>query len=398
MITLLSGLFSALLLILILPVLVLFAQVLLACLPGRPSAVAAQGPRPRPRVAVLVPAHNESSLIVATLNSLRPQLVEGDRLLVVADNCSDDTAAQARTAGAEAVERHNDQQRGKGYALDFGARHLAGDAPDVLIIVDADCVVSEGFIERLATCCIDSGRPTQALNLMHAPDGAGLKVQIAEFAWCVKNRVRALGWARLGLPCPLMGTGMAFVWRDLALIELASGHIVEDMKMGLDFCRSGKPPLFCPEALVTSYFPRSDEGLISQRTRWEHGHLGVILNDAPKLFLESLGRRNANLLAMTVDLVVPPLALLTLILLAAFGVSWLVALLGGPLAPAVIATAGLALLGVTILVAWSRFGREIIAFSTLLYAPFYALKKIPLYIAFVVKRQVGWVRSKRDDN
>lgn len=397
MITLFAWLFSALLVVIILPVLVLFTQVLLACLPA-PLHVSAPVRGTRPRVAVLVPAHNESSLVVATLNSIRPQLAEGDRLLVVADNCSDDTAAQARTAGAEVVERGNEQQRGKGYALDFGVRHLANDAPDVLIIVDADCVVSEGSIERLALRCIDSGRPTQALYLMHAPDGSGLKVQLAEFAWCVKNRVRPSGSARLGLPCPLMGAGMAFVWRDLALIDLASGHIVEDLKMGLDFCRSGKPPLFCPDALVSSYFPRSEEGLSTQRTRWEHGHLGVILNDAPKLFVESLVRFNGNLLAMTMDLLVPPLALLTLILVAAFGLSWLVVLLGGPLAPALIATAGLATLGLTILLAWNRFGRGIIAFSTLLYAPFYALKKIPLYIAFVVKRQVGWVRSKRDDN
>ena len=90
-------------------------------------------------------------------------MLEGDRLLVVADNCSDDTAALARTAGAEVVERSNAQQRGKGYALDFGVRHLASAAPDVMIIVDADCQVGEGSIERLANCCIDSGRPTQAL-------------------------------------------------------------------------------------------------------------------------------------------------------------------------------------------------------------------------------------------
>jgi cellulose synthase/poly-beta-1,6-N-acetylglucosamine synthase-like glycosyltransferase len=223
-------------------------------------------------------------------------------------------------------------------------------------------------------------------------------VRLAEFAWCVKNRVRPRGWARLGLPCPLMGTGMAFVWKDLALIELASGHIVEDLKMGLDFCRSGKPPLFCPEALVTSYFPRSDEGLATQRTRWEHGHLGVILGDAPKLFVESISKRNGSLLAMTLDLWVPPLALLTLVLVAGFGLAWLVFLFGGPSAPAVIATVGLALLTVAILLAWSQFGRGIISFSTLMYAPFYALKKIPLYIGFLLKRQVEWVRSKRDDN
>ncbi|MFL1526725.1 glycosyltransferase family 2 protein [Pseudomonas sp. O230] len=394
MITLLGWLFSALLILIVLPVLVLFVQVLLACLPVR-SLSPAQGARPR--VAVLVPAHNESLLIVATLNSILPQLLAGDRLVVVADNCSDDTAALARAAGAEVVERSNDQQRGKGYALDFGVRYLASDAPDVMIIVDADSRVSEGSIERLALCCIDSGRPAQALYLMHAPAGSGLKVQIAEFAWCVKNRVRAQGWARLGLPCSLMGSGMAFVWRDLALIDLASGHLVEDLKMGLDFCRSGKPPLFCPGALVSSDFPRNDEGLSIQRTRWEHGHLGVILGDAPKLLVEALRKGNLNLLAMTADLLVPPLALLTLLLVAAFSLAWLVVLFGGALAPALIASFGLALLGVTVLLAWNRFGRGIIAFSALMYAPLYALKKIPLYIGFVLKRQVDWVRSKRDD-
>ena len=395
MITLFNWLFSGLLILIVLPVGVLFVQVLLAWLPARslPSAKSS-----RPRVAVLVPAHNESSVIVATLKTIGPQLLEGDRLLVVADNCSDDTASLARAAGAEVVERSNDRQRGKGYALDFGVRHLASAAPDVIIIVDADCQISDGFVERLATCCIDSGRPTQSLNLMRAPAGSGLKVQIAEFAWCVKNRVRPRGWARLGLPCQLMGTGMAFAWRDLPLIDLASGHIVEDLKMGLDFCRSGKPPLFCPDALVTSYFPRSEEGLTTQRTRWEHGHLGVILGDTPKLLVESMAKGNGNLLAMTLDLLVPPLALLTLALVAALGLSWLVFLLAGILAPALIATTGVLLLAATILLAWSQFGREIISFSALMYAPFYAVKKIPLYIGFLLKRQVEWVRSKRDDN
>jgi len=96
MITLLNWLLSALSVLMLLPVLVLFVQVLLASLPAR-SIPSAKGLRPR--VAVLVPAHNESSIIIATLNSIRPQLLEGDRLLVVADNCTDDTAALARTAG-----------------------------------------------------------------------------------------------------------------------------------------------------------------------------------------------------------------------------------------------------------------------------------------------------------
>lgn len=395
MITGVSWLLCTLLLLILLPVLVLCAQVLLACLPTRPVPVLRGG---RPRLAVLVPAHNESSVIIATLNSLMAQLQAGDRLLVVADNCTDDTAALARAAGAEVIERSNQQQRGKGYALDFGVRHLAADAPEVMIIVDADCLVGEGAIERLAISCIESGRPVQALYLMHAPEGSGLKVRIAEFAWLVKNLVRPAGWARLGLPCQLMGSGMAFAWHDIGLINLASGHIVEDLQMGLDFCRSGKPPLFCPAARVSSYFPRTDEGLNTQRTRWEHGHLGVILSDAPKLVVESIRQSNWKLLGMSLDLLVPPLALLTLVASAAFFMTWLLFMLSGLLAPAIIASVGMLLLGVAIVLAWGNYGRDAISFPALLYAPFYVLKKIPLYVKFLLRRQVDWVRSKRDDS
>jgi cellulose synthase/poly-beta-1,6-N-acetylglucosamine synthase-like glycosyltransferase len=395
MIILFNALLSVLLLLIFMPVVVLFMQVLLACLPARSRPASSTA---RPRVAVLVPAHNESSVISATLASIRPQLRAGDRLLVVADNCSDDTAELARAAGAEVLERSNQQQRGKGYALDFGVQYLAGDAPEVMIIIDADCHVSDGSIGRLAGCCVDSGRPAQALNLMHAPAGAGLKVRIAEFAWRVKNLVRPRGFARLGLPCQLMGTGMAFVWRDMSLTDLASGHIVEDLKMGFDFCRSGKPPIFCPEAQVDSFFPRSDEGLSTQRTRWEHGHLGVILSDAPRLLAASLRRGNWSLLAMSIDLLVPPLALLTLLAVASLLMTGVLLLLSGLVLPALIASVGVALLGGTILLAWAVFGRQIISFATLLYAPFYALKKIPLYLSFLFKRQVDWVRSKRDES
>ncbi|BFO06200.1 Glycosyltransferase, catalytic subunit of cellulose synthase and poly-beta-1,6-N-acetylglucosamine synthase [Pseudomonas guariconensis] len=390
-----AAILGALALLVLLPTLVLFIEVLMACLPARLPPAARV---PRPRLAVLVPAHDEASIIIATLDSIRAQLCEGDRLLVVADNCTDDTAALARAAGAEVVERFDAQARGKGYALDFGVRYLGFDPPPVIVVVDADCQLGEGALTRLATCCIDSGRPVQALYLMQAPEGAGLKTRVAEFAWRVKNLVRPRGWARLGLPCQLMGAGMAFTWRDLASLELASGHLVEDLKMGLDLCRIGKAPLFCPDARVTSWFPVSNEGLGAQRRRWEHGHLGVLLKDAPRLLIESLARRNGALLALALDLMVPPLALLVLALAGVFCLSWLAWLLLDVSTAPWLASCAVVLLGIAVLLAWYRFCRGLIAFSVLLYAPLYAAKKIPIYLGFLVKRQVDWVRSKRDGN
>ncbi|CAI3803234.1 hypothetical protein GLGCALEP_03315 [Pseudomonas sp. MM221] len=395
MMSVLSWLLGLLAVIALVPVCVFFLQMLLACLPPRSRPL---GITERPRVAVLVPAHDEAAIIRATLASVTPQLLAGDRLLVVADNCTDDTARLAREAGAEVVERFDTLRRGKGYALDFGVRHLAEQPPEVVIVVDADCQVGEGAIDCLARRYHQAQRPVQALYLMRAPAGSGLKVQVAEFAWRVKNLVRPRGWARLGLPCQLMGAGMAFGWHDLALINLANGHLVEDVKLGLDLCQQGKPPVFCPEALVTSQFPASQQGMNSQRTRWEHGHLGLMLADAPKRALAAISQRNGSLLAMTLDLLVPPLALLVLALLGLNLVTWLAYLFSGHATPALIALAALAMLGLAVVLAWARFCRELIPFSVLLYAPFYAARKIPLYLGFLIKRQVEWVRSKRDDD
>ena len=395
MMSVLSWLLGLLAVIALVPVSVFFLQMLLACLPPRARPL---GISVRPRVAVLVPAHDEAAIIRATLASITPQLLAGDRLLVVADNCSDDTARLAREGGAEVVERFDTLRRGKGYALDFGVRHLAGQPPEVVIVVDADCQVGEGAIDCLARRYHQVKRPVQALYLMRSPAGSGLKVQVAEFAWRVKNLVRPRGWARLGLPCQLMGAGMAFGWHDLALINLANGHLVEDVKLGLDLCQQGKPPVFCPEALVTSQFPASQQGMNSQRTRWEHGHLGLMLADAPKRALAAISQRNGSLLAMTLDLLVPPLALLVLALLGLNLVTWLAYWLSGHATPAWIALAALVMLGLAVVLAWARFCRELIPFSVLLYAPFYAARKIPLYLGFLIKRQVEWVRSKRDDD
>ncbi|PPD53036.1 MAG: glycosyl transferase [Methylotenera sp.] len=380
--------------VLLLPVVVFFTQVIFSSLLKLKETVVTVA---RPSFAVVVPAHNEQVQIRSTIASILPQLTSKDRLIVVADNCNDDTAKIARDAGAEVIERFNLDARGKGYALDFGVRHCAETPPEVIVIVDADCQVEPNSLGKLATTCIEFGRPVQALYLMKSPVGAGLKTKIAEFAWLVKNLVRPSGYAALGLPCQLMGTGMAFTWEGISKANLASGHIVEDLKLGIEFSQADKPPLFLKNALVTSVFPTNTEGLTGQRTRWEHGHLGVILSEAPSLFAEAIRKLNLNLLVLALDLIVPPLALLSLLIVGVFILSTVFYIVSGLLLPLVLSGVGLFLLGIAVLVAWARFGQQVISLASLCYAPIYALLKVPVYLNFFVKRQVNWVRAKRDE-
>jgi cellulose synthase/poly-beta-1,6-N-acetylglucosamine synthase-like glycosyltransferase len=381
--------------LLLLPALVLLVQVCVAMWPQRRSVE--EHHAQRPSLAVLMPAHDESAGIAAAIAAVLPQLGASDRLLVVADNCTDDTAQVARDSGAEVVERCDALRRGKGYALDFGVRALEASPPEVVVIVDADCHLAPNGLARLASRCVSAQRPVQALYLMHAPADAGLKTRIAEFAWIVKNQVRPLGYRRLGLPCQLMGTGMAFPWPVIRDSPLATGHLVEDLQLGLDLAARGFPPLFCPEVSVTSAFPTHAAGLASQRTRWEHGHLGVIAAVAPRLFWQAATSGRLALGLMALDLCVPPLAWLVLVSCGVAVLGAVMAGLGGPVLPLSFALSALFLVAVAVLLAWHGFGRRAVSLVELLSAPGYAFAKLPIYIRLLRKRQTDWVRTRRGD-
>ena len=72
------------------------------------------------RTTVLIPAHNEGVGILPTIRDIQAQLGPNDSILVVADNCTDDTAAIVGAAGVEVAVRTDPVRRGKGYALEFG--------------------------------------------------------------------------------------------------------------------------------------------------------------------------------------------------------------------------------------------------------------------------------------
>ena len=383
--------------VLAIPTLVLFIQVIVAAfLKKEPKTIQTPHDNNTSTVAVLIPAHNEALGISKTILSILPQLKKSDQLIVIADNCTDDTAPIAQKLGGNAIIRTNDAQRGKGFALDFGLQALRTNPPKIVIIIDADCTISDNLIAQLTRACQFYQTPIQALYLMVSPSNASLKTKIAEFAWLVKNKVRPLGFKALGLPCHLMGTGMAFLWEDIANTSLANGHIAEDMMLGVNLCRANKPTMFLPDACVSSEFPNSQAAETTQRTRWEHGHLSIILSEAPGLFKDAIKTRNLQMLGLGLDLIVPPLAILlilsvlmftfTLIIHQFLPLKWLL----------FYATLILTVLTTSILIAWVFFGRHIISLKQLCYAPIYALNKIPLYIKFVFNRQVEWVRSKRD--
>jgi Glycosyltransferase like family 2 len=388
-ITLLLGVMAGLLGI---PILVFTLECFASLLPRRTIALSQH----RPRIDILMPAHNEAMGIAATLTTVLPQLAEGDRLIVIADNCDDQTAAIAQSMGATVTERHNLEQQGKGYALAHGLAVISANTPDVVVMLDADCTVHPGTIDQIARVAIAEHRPVQALYLLTQPAHPGPKAAVSALAFIVKNWVRPRGLDSLGFPCLLTGTGMAFPWAVINSVSLGTDNIVEDMQLAVDLAIAGYPPKFCFAGQVTGQLPQQPPATVSQRMRWEHGHLKTLLTQVPRLWASGWQQKRIDLLAMAGDLSVPPLSLLVMLwgaLTAIAGLGYRLGIPGWPLQ--LLGLEGLGLLS-SILVAWLRFGRDRLPLQALLAVPLYLLWKIPLYLAFVLRPQTRWVRTERD--
>src|SRR5215813_12253231 len=294
----------------------------------------------RPRIAVLVPAHNEADVIRKTLKGLASQILPGDRLIVIADNCNDNTAGIARGSGGIIVERHDSVHQGKSYALDYGVESLAADPPEVFIFVDADCHALPGAIDHMARLAYATGRPVQANFSFESRLQATSWDQLAELACLVKNFVRPSGLDRFGLPCFLNGSGMAFPAGILRNSILANGRIAEDKWLTVELALQRHVPVFCREAKITSRLATQKYAKATQTTRWLHGHLECMLLQGPRLLAGAIRQRRIDLLGLLLDLSVPPLSLLLMLWIPALAATAIAGILGRGWIPVIPTAAG----------------------------------------------------------
>lgn len=379
--------------ILVIPSLTLSVECLLALLPLTKRRITCS--TPRPTLVVLVPAHNEERGICETIVSIQPQLTDADRLVVIADNCTDSTAQVARNAGAIVWERNDNSHRGKGFALRFAFDRLALEPPEAVICIDADCVLDDGCLNLLGRAAVAWDRPVQGAYLMHPPVGAGPSIAVSSFAVLVKNYVRLRGLQRLRLPCLITGSGVAYPWHVLQKVPHPEGHIVEDMRFSTDLAMAGYAPWPLMQAVVHAQLPTGKEAVKTQRTRWEHGHLSVLFSEAPRLLKRFFHSGSPALIALMLELIVPPLSLLVpinvgggagLVATAAFSGKWGPTVLWASVSAFSVASVGLA---------WHRFGRSLLRPRHLLAIPRYAVAKLPMYRQFVYHRESQWVRTDR---
>ncbi|MDJ0729171.1 MAG: glycosyltransferase family 2 protein [Crocosphaera sp.] len=349
----------------------------------------------RPSATILIPAHNEAKVITQCLNSLLPQLTSNDEVIVIADNCIDNTAHIVKEKGLTVIERYNNQQRGKGYAIDYGLKYLAANPPEIVVILDSDCILEPKSLDSLVVSSYIQQRPIQGTYLMETNADCSVKDRISAFAIVVKNLVRSYGLKQLNSPCLLNGSGMAFPWSIISQVSTANGQTVDDMQLSVDLAMLDYSPSYCPEAKVIGRLMQNDDGK-SQRSRWEHGHLYQIFYQVPRVLIASIKQKRLELLTLALELAIPPLSILVILWFSSISLS-LIGLVMGWINYSFWLLLGEGfLLFIAIAGSWYRYGRHIIPVMMLFSIPKYILWKLPIYFDFFYHNKAAWNVTERD--
>ncbi|MCA1826854.1 MAG: glycosyltransferase family 2 protein [Myxococcales bacterium] len=322
------------------------------------------------RFDVVVPAHDEESGIARTVRSLLavdyPSVLR--RVIVVADNCTDATAARASEAGATVLVRSDPERRGKGYALAFAFDRCDADA---VVVIDADTVVSPNLLRAFAARLQAGALAVQSASAVSNRDDSW-RTRLMSLALALFNGVRSLGRDRLGLSCGLRGNGMCLSMAMLRTHPPRAFSLVEDLEYGIALGRAGVRVHFAPEAFVASEMV--PKGSVAQRRRWEGGRARLARQLALPLLRDAIRTRSAMLLDLALDLLVPPLSKLALAI--AIGLSLSLAL-GAPLWPWLLCAA---LLAVHVARGWQLSGvrlRDLACVPAYVFWKLFAVRRAP---------------------
>src|SRR5580658_2199265 len=267
---------------------------------------------PRTRFQVVVPAHDESAGIAQTVASLLSidyprELLE---VVVVADNCKDDTAARAKAAGARVLERFDDVREGKGYALAHAFEAtLAEGKTDAVVVVDADPVASSNLLSAFHARLQTGANAVQADYAVRNPD-EGWRTRLMAIAFGMFHVVRSSGRESLGLSCGLRGNGMCFTTDLLEQVPHDAFSVVEDLEYGIRLGEHGHRVHYAGEAHVYGEMVSSEKASRSQRARWEGGRWQMARRYGLPLLQRAIVERNLVLADLAIDVLVPPLSML----------------------------------------------------------------------------------------
>ena len=350
------------------------------------------------KFVVLVPAHNEASVIGQTVNRILGMQYKQELfdVIVIADNCDDSTAKIARESGAECFEREDRIAIGKGFALGWYFRNVLTEdkSYDAAIVFDADSQPSVNFLEIMSANLQRGYRVVQGQHIISNPN-ENVYTRLADIGMRLTNRLRNRARNNLGLSCRLMGDAMCLRRSVLETYPWDSSSLVEDREYGIQMIKHGVHIKFEPEA---KSYGEAAAGLTeaqSQRIRWSGGVVSLRRNNA--LSLLSIGVRNRDFSALdrAIELVLPPYSILLIVSMALLVLQIIFPSLNSTLSYPLLVGNTVAWLMIPPLgLVLDRAPMDL--FPYLLLGPLYAIWRAWIIILTLIRfNQLKWTRTKR---
>jgi len=343
-------------------------------------------------LAVVIPAHNEEGLIARCVTSVCESAGPGSdtRIFVVAHNCTDTTAEQARNAGAEVLVYNDPAARGKGFALSHGFAHALATPAEAILVIDADSVVSKNLVPAVQRLLANGAEAVQSRYEMESATEK-ISGRLAALAFRGFNVIRPRGRDRLGLSSGIFGNGFALTRRLLNEVPYGAFSVVEDLEYHLALVLAGKRVRFLDTVLVSAALPASRQGETVQRSRWEGGRFHVARIWSGRL-LKQILRGHIRLAEPLFDVAGLPLA---------YGVFALLLALCVPVAAIrIYALVSLLVIAFHVVVAAASGPDFLKTLGLLAMAPIYILWKLRLLPSILrgSRGKADWVRTNRDSN
>lgn len=261
---------------------------------------AAKNYLPLKRFAIFIPAHNEEIVIENIVDNLKQLNYPDDSydVYVIADNCTDNTAAIASAAGASVLERFDDKKKGKGYALEWAFdKVLYGEECkyDAAVIFDADNLVSKNFLKEMNNKLCSGDKVIQGYIDSKNPHDSWITASYSIAFWS-SNRLFQCARSFLGMSCEIGGTGFCMDVEVLKQIGWHATCLVEDLEFTMKLVQSGIKVGWAHEAIVYDEKPLTLAQSWKQRRRWMQGFADVCSRYFFKLLTKGIRERNAALI------------------------------------------------------------------------------------------------------
>lgn len=239
-------------------------------------------PKKLHKFAVLIAARNESLVIGELIRSIKRQNYPQELLdvIVVADNCTDNTAEVARECGAICYERFNQEQVGKGYAMDYGFRMIEQNQPDAgyegYFILDADNLLDPNYVAEMNKVFDKGFRVITSYRNSKNYDSNWIS---AGYSLWFLREAKYLNNPRMLLKtsCAVSGTGFLIHSDIIKKSEGWKYHLLtEDIEFSIDSVIQGERFAYCGDAILYDEQPCTFQQSWTQRMRWAKGFYQVL--------------------------------------------------------------------------------------------------------------------------